>query len=397
MINFKDFDNSTKLPVSLFEAGTVFQLLKSIGPYSDGDKLKFIGYSSNTDPNIVFKFSGIGECYFSDSNNKIVLFEGNSNKLKELFTQDLPKIQKIKKEILIESKEKIDAEPKAILVETQQGSKGDTGETGERGERGMIGSIGPQGIRGDVGARGETGWTGWPGDRGEPGKDGVDGAKGEPGIIGPKGDTGEQGLHGEIGVAGKDGEQGLQGEPGIRGEQGLQGEPGIRGETGVPGQPGECGIDGKNGERGEPGETGIVSASYPLIYEVTDKQLSLNTSYLDDLNKKISTEISKVSYASGGGGNVDIYLNGKKAVKNVRVINFKGNAVTLSANGTKVTVDINATTESGEEPSPSPSPGAPEPPYIKNVEIEDGDLIITHDDNTTSNLGEIIDVDGGTF
>jgi hypothetical protein len=78
-----------------------------------------------------------------------------------------------------------------------------------------------------------------------------------------------------------------------------------------------------------------------LAYENVEKHLSFDTKYIDELNKKISSEISKVSYASGGGGNVDIYVDGEKAVKNLRSINFKGDGFTVTPDGTKLTVKAN--------------------------------------------------------
>jgi hypothetical protein len=125
-----------------------------------------------------------------------------------------------------------------------------------------------------------------------------------------------------------------------------------------------------------------------LAYENVEKHLSFDTKFLDDVNKKISSEISKVSYASGGGGNVDVYVEGDKAVKNLRAINFTGNGVTVTPDGTKVTVNITGT---GTPELPNP------PPYVKAVEIIDGNLIITYDDDTTFDLGDVLDTDGGTF
>ena len=174
MINFRDFDNTKKPTTSSFEVNGLFELLKPIGPYTNGDKLKFLGYSSKKQPDITFKFSGIGECYFIDSKGKVVLFEGNSNKLKEIFTHISHKQPEISKQILVEEIKEPIIETKTILIEGPQGPKGDRGE---RGERGILGPIGPQGPKGDRGDRGETGWTGWPGDKGEPGRDGKDGEK----------------------------------------------------------------------------------------------------------------------------------------------------------------------------------------------------------------------------
>jgi len=57
----------------------------------------------------------------------------------------------------------------------------------------------------------------------------------------------------------RDGEPGPQGEPGLPGERGLMGETGPQGEQGeqgLPGVRGERGLDGLPGEKGEPGERG---------------------------------------------------------------------------------------------------------------------------------------------
>jgi hypothetical protein len=85
-----------------------------------------------------------------------------------------------------------------------------------------------------------------------------------------------------------------------------------------------------------------------LAYEAIDKHLSFDTKFIDDVNKKISSEISKVSYGSGGGGNVDLYVNGEKAVKNLRSINFTGDGFNVTPDGTKATITTNTIPGIGE-------------------------------------------------
>ena len=58
------------------------------------------------------------------------------------------------------------------------------------------------------------------------------------------------------------------------------------------------------------------------------------------INNRVSSEISKIAYSSGGGGNVDLYVNGEKAVKNLRSINFTGTGVEVTPDGIKATVNI---------------------------------------------------------
>jgi hypothetical protein len=98
-----------------------------------------------------------------------------------------------------------------------KGNVGDTGPQGERGERGEKGDTGDRGPIGFPGAMGKPGPKGDKGDRGE---------RGEQGPVGPKGDRGEQGIPGKQGPKGDRGEKGDTGPQGPQGERGEKGEPG---------------------------------------------------------------------------------------------------------------------------------------------------------------------------
>ena len=381
----KDFTKFNKkqefinLPEANFEFGKKVRLAAPLSFYNVGEEFTVVGEST---PSFEFNVLGIGETYLKDSRGSVLLINGSKKSISNIFENiEEPKvvIQEIKEEPKPLLAEDIKLQLKKELTQQlREELKPLPGPKGDRGDRGLPGMPGDNGERGDVGERGETGWTGWPGDKGEPGKDGEKGEKGDNGDKGDKGDTGEkgdQGPQGEQGSKGDQGPQGIQGEKGDKGERGDRGDIGLTGEKGDTGEPGEkgdkgdkgdLGLPGKDGEdgergekgekgdkgdtgqrgekgdKGEPGDTGLLSVSYPLAYEDLNKHLSLDTKFLEEFNNKVTTEISKHAYGSGGGGNVDLYIEGEKAVKNLRSINFTGDGVSVTPDGIKATVNIAA-------------------------------------------------------
>jgi len=379
----KDFSKFNKkqesiiLPEANFEFGKKVRLAAPLSFYDVGEEFTVV---SESNPNFEFNVLGIGETYLKDSRGSVLLINGSKKSISNIFENvEEPPI------VIQEIKE----EPKPLLVEdiklqlkkelTQQlreELKPLPGSKGDRGDRGMPGMSGDKGDKGDVGERGETGWTGWPGDKGEQGvqgergdkgdkgdkgdqgEQGPKGDKGEQGEQGPKGDQGSQGIQGEKGDTGErgdrgdigpTGEQGEKGESGDKGDKGDKGDPGLSGKDGRDGEAGEkgekgdkgdIGERGEKGDKGEPGDSGLLSVSYPLAYEDLNKHLSLDTKFLEDFNNKVTSEISKHAYGSGGGGNVDLYVDGEKAVKNLRSINFTGTGVEVTPDGIKATVNI---------------------------------------------------------
>lgn len=198
------------------------------------------------------------------------------------------------------------------------GVQGIPGEKGDKGDRGDTGPIGPVGARGEKGDRGDIGATGPKGDRGDTGL---------PGPVGPKGDKGEKGDKGDRGEKGEPGKQGKQGVKGIQGTKGAVGKQGAKGEKGDKGPKGE------KGDTGKPGEPGVVSATYPL--KLQDRTIFIDQKYL--------TQQTNYTTQSGGGGNVDVYVDGNKMVKNLRSINFgEGFTVEKQRRGIGVTVSVDA-------------------------------------------------------
>ena len=375
---FNKKQESINLPEANFEFGKKVRLAAPLSFYDVGEEFTVV---SESNPSFEFNVLGIGETYLKDSRGSVLLINGSKKSISNIFenVEEPPVvIQEIKEE------------PKPLLVEdiklqlkkelTQQlreELKPLPGPKGDRGDRGMPGMSGDKGDKGDVGERGETGWTGWTGDKGEQGvqgekgekgdkgdkgdqgEQGPKGDKGEQGEQGPKGDQGSQGIQGEKGDTGErgdrgdigpTGEQGEKGESGDKGDKGDKGDPGLSGKDGRDGEAGEkgekgdkgdTGERGEKGDKGEPGDSGLLSVSYPLAYEDLNKHLSLDTKFLEDFNNKVTSEISKHAYGSGGGGNVDIYVDGEKAVKNLRSINFKGDGFTVTPDGTKLTVKAN--------------------------------------------------------
>ena len=348
-----EFGKKIKLisPVSIYDVGSVFTVVR------------------DTNPDFELSLLGLGETFLQDEMGKVVKIHGSKSVVGNLFEEI--------KEKKIETK-KLEPTPKIITeqIPGKQGTKGEKGDQGDRGFTGPMGPIGPKGEKGDTGERGETGWTGWTGDKGEPGKDGEKGDKGDKGeqgergpqglqgeqglqglrgeqgprgdiglqgIQGEKGDKGERGDRGDVGAIGEKGERGEKGDKGDKGDPGLSGKDGRDGERGEKGEKGDTGDHGERGEKGDRGETGdsgLLSVSYPLAYEDIKKHLSLDTKFLEDFNNKVTSEISKHAYSSGGGGNVDLYVDGKKAVKNLRSINFTGTGVEVTPDGIKATVNI---------------------------------------------------------
>lgn len=99
--------------------------------------------------------------------------------------------------------------------------------------------------------------------------------RGRPGDRGPKGPKGVRGDTGQRGISGPQGPMGPQGSVGPMGPQGLQG------------------IEGKQGPKGEPGKDGETPDIEPFKIKITDD--------FDRFTKNISSQITRMAYASGGG------------------------------------------------------------------------------------------------
>ena len=181
-----------------------------------------------------------------------------------------------------------------------------------------------------------------------------------------------------MGEKGEQGIQGLQGIPGKDGKDGEQGEPGISGVNGK---------DGKDGEQGKTGDSGILEVSYPL--KLDNKSLSIEQQFFAD----IAENSSKGTSAQGGGGsNVAIYKDGERYINVVKSINFTGDGVDVTKNGNKLTVNINSNTSTPTENVPGGTIN-----YVTSLELIDGNLIVTYSDLSTDNLGDVLDLDGGSF
>jgi hypothetical protein len=221
-----------------------------------------------------------------------------------------------------------------------KGDKGDQGEKGDTGEQGIPGIQGPQGERGEKGEQGERGDVGPQGLQGEPGSSGEQGKDGKPGSQGPKGDRGEPGLKGEpgsTGATGAKGEKGDKGESGLAGKDGKNGKDGKDGKDGTPGKPGK---QGEKGDQGEPGPAGIVSASYPLVYDAKARSLSFDSTKIEKLITSLSGTKGTFDLTSLGGGAVGIQFNKAQIIKSVNDINFTGAGVNVVRRGKGVEVQI---------------------------------------------------------
>lgn len=155
------------------------------------------------------------------------------------------------------------------------------------------GLVGPQGIQGPAGATGATGPAGPQGETGPIGPTGATGitwqgtwsnttdyvnndavyysnsswfASGNP----PVGEVPSLSSTYWFPLA-------LQGATGATGPQGIQGETGPQGPTGPAGP---TGATGATGPQGPQGESGVVSATSPIVYNSTTKDISLNLNAL---------------------------------------------------------------------------------------------------------------------
>jgi hypothetical protein len=228
-----------------------------------------------------------------------------------------------------------------------KGDKGDQGEKGDTGEQGIPGIQGPQGERGEKGEQGEKGDVGPQGLQGEPGSSGEQGKDGKPGSQGPKGDRGEPGLKGEpgsTGATGAKGEKGDKGENGLAGKDGKNGKDGKDGKDGTPGKPGK---QGEKGDQGEPGPAGIVSASYPLVYDAKARSLSFDSTKIEKLITSLSGTKGTFDLTSLGGGAVGIQFNKAQIIKSVNDINFTGAGVNVVRKGKNVEVQISGSSGGG--------------------------------------------------
>ena len=203
------------------------------------------------------------------------------------------------------------------ITEQIKGRDGVDGERGEKGEKGDKGDLGPRGYRGEKGDKGEKG------DRGELGKFGKQGKKGS------KGDKGDRG------------EQGIKGERGDRGERGIRGEKGDKGDVGLPGERGETGKRGergKQGDKGDDGSSGLVDASYPLIYDQDKREILIDKKFFERLlsaGGEVNNQMIQqfINAASSGGGGIGVLKDGSIKSRSAQDINFKGDQFKITGRG----------------------------------------------------------------
>jgi len=385
----------TDIPLrrGLVRYGDEFTTTHTIGDLEEGTVLAYCTAElANEFPVYRIKLRGQGEFHFLDEkNNRCVKIIGGVDKkqsiidaLMEARDADIP-LTVVDNE---ENKVVITEQP---IVKSISGQRGEKGEKGETGPRGMMGPEGSQGAKGEKGDKGDPGQNGLDGVAGPQGEKGDKGEPGPQGNKGEKGDRGEQGQRGEIGpqgpqgiggergpigpqgVAGEKGDQGIPGPQGKRGPEGAvgpQGAKGDRGDRGERGERGEQGIQGPVGSRGEIGPMGpagavgpagpagkdaILEASFPLLYDKETKELKLETKFIED---KLS---SAYTTQSGGGGNVSVFKDGQKIVKNLRNINF-ADGFTVDVNKNNITVTALGTGGGGGGGTGEQGPPGPQGP-----------------------------------
>jgi len=350
------------VPVKTFEGlqGTSFKVKRPIGSLLQNQVLKEIS-SCPYDEKMQLGH-GVSEYYFIQQNtNKVIKFYGNSHQIKNLFEEIVIPVQ-VPEVKPVAPKTKIEIIERTIIKESTpvigvQGFKGDEGIQGKqgiqglRGDRGIQGEVGPQGEIGPQGELGPQGSKGNNGDIGAQGKQGIQGGKGD------KGDQGDQGLVGAQGIPGTQGEQGRVGPEGPVGPQGSIGLQGIRGEKGEKGGRGPVGVQGSNGSKGERGKDGLVGpqgpagespvieAEFPLVLD--NGVLSFHSEHVTNIldkfkNDDIQKAIDRIGLLStpGGGGGVDVSLNGDKIIRNPNTINFVGDNVTITKRRKNIDISI---------------------------------------------------------
>ena len=268
-----------------------------------------------------------------------------------------------------------------------RGEKGDRGETGPAGgpvgPQGERGEIGPQGERGEIGPQGERGETGVAGINGTDGKNGIDGINGKDGKNGKKGEPGPQGLKGDRGIPGSDGSAGPTGATGREGKKGSTGSKGAAGKPGKDGANGIAGVKGDKGDTGEPGSSGVISASYPIVYDEKKKSLSFDYTKIEKLIQNISAAKGSIDLSAiGGGGAVGIQFNKAQIIKSVNDINFTGSGVSVVRKGKNVEVTISAGTSTS---------GGVSGPYVASVNGMTGAV------NFVAGKGITYSISGGTY
>ena len=228
--------------------GTQVMLIRPLMDYEPGSVFTYAPARA-CEGGKTYKYKGIGEAFFFDTEGNPIILMGGRDVLDESFILVTPEQPKIITETISDNKP-------TVIVEKIQGKMGKAGLQGDRGEDGIPGVRGAKGSKGDKGDRGDNGKDGRNGKDGKQGEDGVVGQQGIQGEKGNHGEKGEQGEQGEKGLLGERGEKGDTGEKGIRGERGVSGKEGKTGEKGERGDPGSEGSKGEKGDLGERGEKG---------------------------------------------------------------------------------------------------------------------------------------------
>ena len=346
------------VPVKTFEGlqGTSFKVKRPIGSLLQNQILKEIS-SCPYDEKMQLGH-GISEYYFIQQNtNKVIKFYGNSHQIKNLFEEIIVPV-KLPEVKPIAPKTKIEIIERTIIKESTpvmgvQGFKGDEGIQGKqgiqglRGDRGIQGEVGPQGPKGDNGDIGSRGAQGLQGKQGIQGDKGDKGDQGDQGLVGKQGVQGTQGKQGRVGPEGPVGSQGPVGLQGIRGEKGEKGDRGPMGVQGSNGAKGERGEDGLVGPQGLAGESPVIEAEFPLVLD--NGVLSFHSEHVTNIldkfkNDDIQKAIDRIGLLAtpGGGGGVDISLNGNKIIRNPNTINFLGNNITVTKRRKNIDVSISS-------------------------------------------------------
>ncbi len=174
------------------------------------------------------------------------------------------------------------------------------------------------------------------------------------------GEKGEQGEKGDKGDKGDSGEQGEKGEKGDKGDAGEKGSDGINGSNGVDGKDGINGSDGKDGKDGKDGRDG-VDGKTPEI------KIGENGNwFIDGVDTNVKAQGEKGDKGDAGENGSD----GKDGVN--------GSDGKDGVNGSDGKDGVNGS--DGKDGN-----------GVKTIVINDkGELIITLDDGTVINAGQVV-------
>jgi len=219
-----------------------------------------------------------------------------------------------------------------MSLETLLGIPCPTGPQGPRGPQGSQGPQGPQGPRGPQGATGPQGLRG---------TQGPTGSQGPTGLQGPTGATGAQGPQGPQGIQGPIGPIGPIGLTGIQGPQGPQGPV----SNVITASSGNVTITAPNGWVNIGPSGNLISVpsdpAYPIQIGPDSNPITVPMDGYGPIRLGPQSSPAVTAYSNGYAiFGIPVYDESTLVSSNVSRINFIGNGVIATANGSNITVNV---------------------------------------------------------